>query len=168
MNPAKKFAAGNLKPDDFSITDLSDEIRVDQLSQTLLKRFHQHLLDIDKLNPLEAGSMAGGIDYFLRDYVIDSLRANIFSITASQVRGFAGNWYIHRNLEPNMKELGAILKGVAAFYRYCSLNGWLDSGITEEIVAVCADLDFYRGRIDSFHALQGDDYPNWCEQCPVG
>ena len=154
--------------DNFSIADLDDEIRVDQLCQKLLKKFHRYLLDRSDITPLEAGSLAGGADYFLRDYVLDSLRRNIFTIGARQVRGFAGSWYIHRTLEPNIKELEAILNGVAAFYRYGALNDWLDSSVAEQIATVCADLDFFRGRIDSFHALQGDDYPNWCEQCPVG
>jgi hypothetical protein len=167
MNTATTPAEQNIHPDNFCISDLNDEIRVDQQCQALLKSFHRHLLEHAGYPPLEAGSMAGGGDYFLRDYVIDTLRANIFHITARQVRGFAGNWYIHRTLEPNMKELGTILKGVAAFYRYCADNGWLHSAVSYDITAVCADLDYFHRRIDSFHALKGDDYPGWCEECPL-
>ncbi|HMB16597.1 MAG TPA: hypothetical protein VKN62_09800 [Pelovirga sp.] len=167
MNPAQQPAELNVQPDNFFINDLSDEVRVDQLCQMLLKDFHRHLLDSGHCNPLEAGNMAGGGDYFLRDYVIDTLRANIFHITARQVRGFAGNWYIHRTLEPNMKELESLLKGVKAFYGYCGLKGWIAATVVDDIAVVCADLDFFRARIDSFHALKGDDYPGWCEQCPA-
>jgi hypothetical protein len=167
MNLLKNPAGLNVQPDNFSISDLSDEIRVDQLCQTLLKHFHQHLLDTGNFTPLEAGSMAGGADYFLRDYVIDSLRANIFHITARQVRGFAGNWYVHRTLEPNMKELETILKGVQGFYCYCADNDWVETIASDEIAATCSDVDYFRERIDSFHALKGDDYPGWCEQCPT-
>lgn len=167
MNTATPPAEQSIHPDNFFISDLNDEMRVDQQCQTLLKNFHRHLLESRDCPPLEAGSMASGGDYFLRDYVIDTLRANIFHLTAPQVRGFAGNWYIHRTLEPNMKELEAILKGVAAFYRYCAVNAWVNTLISDEIAAVCADLDYFRGRIDSFHALKGDDYPGWCEECPL-
>lgn len=158
----------NIQPTNFSISDFNDEIRVDQLCQSLLKNFHRHLLDSGDYTPLKAGSIAGGADYFLRDYVIDTLRANLFHITARQVRGFAGNWYIHRTLEPNMKELEAILSGVATFYRYCGVNGWVVAAVVDDIAAVCADLDYFRRRIDCFHALKGDDYPGWCEECPAG
>jgi len=166
MNPVKKTAELNIQPDNFLISNLNDEIRVDQQCQALLKDFHRYLLERGECPPLEAGSRAGGADYFLRDFVIDSLRANIFAVSARQVRGFAGNWYIHRTLEPNMKELGAILKGVAAFYYYCADNGWVNIAMSKEIATVCADLDYFHQRIDSFHALKGDDYPGWCEACP--
>jgi hypothetical protein len=167
MSSLKKTAGVNVKPDNFSINDLSDEIRVDQLCQKLLKNFHQHLLDSGHFSPLEAGSMAGGADYFLRDYVIDSLRANIFHITARQVRGFGGNWYVHRTLEPSTKELEVILKGVQGFYCYCADNRWVDITVSHEIAVICSDVDYFRERIDSFNALTGDDYPGWCEQCPT-
>ncbi|MBD1399165.1 hypothetical protein [Pelovirga terrestris] len=167
MNSLNKTAELNVQPDNFYINHLSDEIRVEQLCQKLLKHFHQHLLDSGKFSPLEAGSMASGADYFLRDFVIDSLRANIFHITARQVRGFAGNWYVHRNLEPNMKELETILKGVREFYCYCANNSWAETTVCHQIAEICCDLDYFRERIDSFHALTGDDYPGWCEQCPT-
>jgi hypothetical protein len=167
MNLLKKTSGLTVHPDNFSMNNLSDEIRVDQLCKTLLRHFHQHLIETDHFSPLEAGSMAGGADYFLRDYVIDSLRANIFHITARQVRGFAGNWYVHRTLEPNMKELEMILKGVQKFYGYCADNGWVEAIVSDEIAATCTDVGYYRERIDSFHALKGDDYPGWCEQCPT-
>jgi hypothetical protein len=167
MNTVTTPAEQNIHPDNFFISDLDDEMRVDQLCQMLLKNFHRHLLESQVYTPLEAGAMAGGGDYFLRDFAIDTLRANIFHITSRQVRGFAGNWYIHRTLEPNMKELEVILKGVAAFYRFCADNEWIKKDISNEISAVCTDLEYFRGRIDSFHALKGDDYPGWCEECSL-
>ena len=157
----------DIKPDDFTITDLQDEIRVDGLCQKLLKHFHRHLLATAEFNPLEAGSLAKGADYFLRDFVIDSLRGNIFAVTAFQVRGFAGNWYIHRTLEPNLKELESILRGVVLLYRFCATNGWINPSVSDEIGSVCTDLDYFQHRIDSFHDLAGDDYPNWCKECPL-
>ncbi len=166
MNTTTAPAGRNIQPEDFFICSLSDEIRVDQQCQALLKEFHQHLLKENNLTARKAGSLAGGADYFLRDYVIDSLRCNIFKITARQVSGFAGNWYIHRSLEPNIKELAATLEGVAAFYGYCTVKGWVDAAVRDDITVVCADLDYFRQRIDSFHVLQGDDYPGWCAECP--
>lgn len=167
MKTATSDFSHRIDPDDFHINDLSDELRVDQLCQTLLKNFHQYLLDTGVYSALEAGSMAGGSDFFLRDYALDALRTNIFHINARQVRGFAGNWYIHRTLEPNMRELSGILKGVAAFYCYCASNRWLERANSDEIAAICSDLPYFQGRIDSFHALKGDDYPGWCEECPL-
>lgn len=167
MNTATLPAGQTIHPEDFFINNLNDEMRIDQQCQGLLKNFHRHLLESGDYTPLEAGGMASGGDYFLRDFAIDTLRANIFHLTAPQVRGFAGNWYIHRTLEPNMKELEVILKGVAAFYHYCSDNRWIEKGVSDEIAEVCADLDYFRERIDSFHALKGDDYPGWCEKCPL-
>lgn len=167
MNSATTSQEPKINPDDFTITNLEDEIRVDGLCQGLLKHFHQYLLQTCNTNPQEAGAQAGGADFFLRDFVVDGLRRNIFQISATQVGGFAGNWYIHRTLEPNMKELESVLRGVASFYRFCAANNWVDPTIAAEIERTCADLDYYQQRINSFHDLAGDDYPAWCEECPL-
>ncbi len=156
-----------INKDQWSILTLDDEIRVDQLCQQLLKEFHQYLLGSLGHDQLTAGALARGADYFLRDFVIDRLRTNVFLISAEQVRGFAGNWYIHQALEPNAKELGDTLQGVAAFYRYCFAQGWIEEYQFREIERACEHLDFYRERIEGFHALTGDDYDLWCRVCPL-
>lgn len=157
----------DINKDQWSIFTLDDEIRVDRLCQSLLKDFHLHLLEEQQLDPLAAGSLTRGADYFLRNFVIDRLRTNIFLISAEQVRGFAGNWYIHQALEPNAKEMDATLQGIAAFYSYCNRQGWIEDYEVKEIEQACEHLDFYRERIDSFHALTGDDYDLWCRVCPL-
>lgn len=167
MTQAKPAEQNNINKNDYSIRTLEDEIRVDQQCQTLLKSFHQHLLEDCRIEPLSAGALARGADYFLRDFVIDKLRGNVFLVTAEQVRGFAGNWYIHQALEPDAKELITILQGVAAFYQFCKENRWIDETQAADIEMSCQHLDFYRERMTSFHALTGDDYPLWCRVCPV-
>ncbi|MFO7764819.1 MAG: hypothetical protein R6V33_00150 [Pelovirga sp.] len=152
---------------DFTIADLQDEIRVDRFCQQLVSYFHRHLLDTGEAARLEAGSLARGADYFLRDFVIDSLRCNIFEISASQLRGFAGNWYIQHTLEPNMKELKTILRGVTLFYRFCAAKGWMNRSVSNEIESICTESDYFRYRIASYHDLSGDDYPAWCRACPL-
>lgn len=160
-------AKSQIKAEEFNIGDLADEVRVDGLCRTLLQQFHDHLLNSGEVTRHQAGSMAHGADFFLRDFVIDCLRSNIFSVTEAQVRGFAGNWYIHRTLEPNAAELTAILGGVAAFYRYCADLKWVSGCDCDGISSACSDLDYYQQRIDSFHALAGDDYLAWCQKCPL-
>lgn len=156
-----------IKPEDFNIDDLTDEVRVDGLCRTLLKHFHHHLHNSGDFGQREAGSLAHGADYFLRDFVIDCSRSNIFLVTAAHVRGFAGNWYIHRNLEPNISELTSILCGITEFYRFCAVCSWVSASDSEEISLACSELDYYRQRIDSFHDLVGDDYEEWCQECPL-
>ena len=162
------ITAPEINPKDFDISDLTDEIRVDSMCQKLLKHFHRHVLcSGNNLSEREAGALAHGADYFVRDFVIDGLRINIFTLTAKHVRGFAGNWYIHRTLEPNTIELESILRGTAEFYRFCADCGWVSAPVSEEICAACSDLDYYRLRINSFHDLTGDDYVDWCQECPL-
>lgn len=167
MPNARNSASQQLRPEDFNIASLADELRADRLCQELLQDFHRYLLEENTVQPLEAGTLARGTDYFLRDFVIDTLRTSIFAVAAEQVRGFAGNWYIHRSLEPNLAELLAILEGVAAFYRFSAVHGWIDQARMTAIAGSCADVEFYRERIESFHQLAGDDYPVWCRQCPL-
>ncbi|NOY12184.1 MAG: hypothetical protein GXP51_00365 [Deltaproteobacteria bacterium] len=104
----------------FQIDGLSSEIHADKLCTALLKEFHRYLLHERKLDPLDAGSQAVGADYFLREFMIGHRRENIYNGSAEQARKFAGHWYIITTLEPNIKELAAILKGTASFYQYCA------------------------------------------------
>lgn len=153
-------------PEHFQITTLDDEIRVDQLCVQLLRIFCRDLIE-QGLEPLAAGELARGADYFLRDFMIAECRKNIFTLAPGQIRQFGGNWYIVRNLEPNLVELGGILKGVAAFYRYCLERQRISPAIMEQIDAECALTDYFSARIERFWAISGDGYQAWVTECPL-
>lgn len=154
-------------PANYSVSSLEDEIHVDQRCQKLLKIFLNHLLKEGKTDRLTAGAQARGADFFLRDYMIDHWHENIFFITPEQVKGFGGNWYIIKTLEPNMKELKSILEGVASFYTFCGYKKLLHSEILDTIISACSDLSFYQQRIESFHKLKDGEYSDWDKTCPI-
>jgi hypothetical protein len=151
----------------FEIHNLQDEIRADQLCQRFLQFFRRDLEKKDNLPPAQAGALAHGADYFLREFVIPDRRENIFGLRPGRVRQFAGNWYIVRNLEPNMAELKNILQGIAAFYAWCCKVGKVSAELAETVRQECSLLDFYRRRIDDFWAIEGDGYSAWERECTL-
>lgn len=151
----------------FEIHNLQDEIHADQLCQRLLQCFRRELEEKDKLPPAQAGALAHGADYFLREFVIPNRRENIFGLRPGRVRQFAGNWYIVRNLEPNMAELENILQGIAAFYAYCARVGKVSGDLAETVRQECSLLDYYRQRIEDFWAIEGDGYQAWEKECTL-
>jgi len=151
----------------YEIHNLQDEIRVDQLCQRLLQCFRRDLEKEDALPPAQAGALAHGADYFLREFVIPDRCENIFHLRPGRVRQFAGNWYIVRNLEPNMAELETILQGTATFYAYCSRVGKVSGELAEAVRQECSQLDFYRQRIEEFWAIEGDGYLSWERACTL-
>lgn len=151
----------------FTIASLDDEIRADHLLQGLVRRFFDDQVAGQKELAEEAGRNARGVDYFFREFIIGERRENIFDTTAQRVRQFAGNWYIIRNLEPNLAELGDILDGVAAFFHYLQTQNLVSAQVSTEITTACADLDYYRQRIEDFWAIEGDGYQVWAEKCPL-
>jgi hypothetical protein len=156
-----------LGPELFDINNLDDEIRADQSCVQLLKIFCSDLIEEQGLAPLQAGALANGADYFLREFVIADRGENIFTLSPGRVRQFAGNWYIVKNLEPNMAELTSILQGAQAFYRYCGRAGRVRSEVVDQVERECSELDFYRERIESFWAIAGDGYQRWEGQCSL-
>jgi hypothetical protein len=153
-------------PEHFLPGSLSDEIRIDQLIVALLSTFCRDEVAAG-VDPLRAGAWARGADYFLRDFVVDHCRNNLFFLPAGQVRHFAGNWYIIKTVEPNRAELGEILEGVEAFYRYCHEHGKVTKKSYEEIAAACSDLDYYQKRINAFWEISDDGYQSWDATCPL-
>jgi hypothetical protein len=153
--------------ENFEIRNLQDEIRVDELCQRLLHRFRQDLVENEKLQAAQAGALAHGADYFLREFVIPDRRENIFALRPGRVRQFAGNWYIVRNLEPNMRELANILKGIEAFYDWCFRVGKVSVELVETVRQECSQLDYYRQRIEDFWAIEGDGYLAWERECTL-
>lgn len=150
----------------FNITCLDDEIRVDALCGRLLQAFCHDLVAAGE-EPLRAGQLARGADYFLRDFIIADRRDNLFRIDALRVRQFAGNWYIVRNLEPNIAELREMLAGVEAFYRYCADHSKISKVNAEAIASACHQLDYYAERIETFWTIQGDGFSAWDRACPL-
>lgn len=155
-----------LQPNLFTVTDLDSEIAVDGRCSELLKQFHQQLLN-EEIDPLEAGQLAHGADYFLRDFIIADRYMNLFTIEPICVRQFAGHWYIIKNLEPNIKELATILQGVAVFYSFLYQNNHISQELSEQIQLETASLDFYNERIDQFWKISDDGYTPWCNACPL-
>lgn len=151
----------------YSIESLDDEIRVDQICKSLLKQYHQYLLKNKGVSPLESGSMASGADYYLRDFMIDKQRTNIFQISPELIYSFAGNWYIVNTLEPNMAELESILTGIDNFYSFCADKEIIDPTVAEEITRACSRHDYYQQRIESFNNLSGDGFTAWNDACPT-
>ena len=144
----------------FDIRDLQDEIRADELCGRLLRYFYLELVE-EGLPPAEAGALAHGADYFLREFIIPDRQENIFAIAPHRVRQFAATWYIIRTVEPNLAELTRILEGVAAFYRYCGKHGRFPAERLAGIEEQCRDLAYYEGRIAAFWAIEGDGYFAW-------
>lgn len=155
------------KHEQFEVNNLDDEIRIDHLCGDLLKHFFRYLVDERKLPAEQAGLLAHGADYFLKEFIIPDRRENIFSISGNRVRQFAGNWYIVKTLEPNITELTGILHGVEAFYDFCFLLGKVTKEQTENIRQECHQLDFYRNRIKDFWDITGDGYQAWDQACSL-
>ena len=151
----------------YFISSLEDEIRADRYCAALLKQFHQYLLLELQTEPLEAGSMAAGADYFLREFIIGGCRENILDIPAERIRQFGGNWYIIRNLEPNREELSDMILGTDAFYRYCATCGLVPEAKADEISAQCARIDDFARRIKEFHDISGGGFKDWDRDCPL-
>lgn len=150
----------------FAITSLADEIRADRACHELLKRFAVDLAT-GGLDPGEAGALAHGADYFLREFLIGERRENLLQLPPGRIRQFAGNWYIIRNLEPNLAELCKILEGLVAFYRYLAEQGLVSAAMADQVLAESADLPWFQARIDAFWAITGDGYQAWVQGCPL-
>jgi len=159
--------AALLQKGNYAITTLTEEIRADQHCAALLRQFHRHLLEEQQLPPLDAGALAAGADYFLREFIIGSRRENILEIPAERIRQFAGNWYIIRNLEPNLEELTDMLRGTAAFYRYGVGLNLVAAHSAGEISAECDKLGDFARRIEEFHAIRNDGFRAWDRACPL-
>jgi hypothetical protein len=155
-----------LKSSDFDITTLDDELRVDSLCRDLLMAFYHERLEAGQ-DEHEATQLANSADYFIRDYVIGFRQLNILEESAGLVRGFAGNWYIVNTLEPTADEIGGHLRGIREFYHFLRRGGAISDTFLAAIDRECSDLEFYKGRIESFWDIQGDGYYQWESECSI-
>jgi hypothetical protein len=153
-------------PDQFDISTLADEIRVDHLCTELLRIYYRYQVEESGTRPELAGENARGADYLLRDFIIATKRENLFRMNPLRIRQFAGNWYITTTLEPNCRELRSILQGTAGFYAFLAKFNLYPPHLADEIQHYCQDLDFYQERIDSFWAIQDDGFRTWNAACP--
>ncbi len=156
----------DMNKSDFDIETLEDELRVDGLCQGLLRRFYDNRL-ARGLTPHDATLLANSADYYLRDFVVDRMRANLFEEKPGLVRQFAGNWYIVNTLEPNVDELARHLAGIRAFYRFLREEGLISDDFFQSMEAECESLPWFSGRIESFWAIKDDGYTAWEQECSL-
>ncbi len=150
----------------FKLGTLEDELRVDQLCLELLQEFHRQLL-ADGVAPLEAGGLAHGADYFIRDFLVAVKQRNIFTEEPGLVRLFAGNWYIVNTMEPDIKELAGYLEGIGAFYGFLHSRELISAAFLQGVEQECAARAYYADRIETFWAIKGDGYYAWERDCSL-
>ncbi len=151
---------------EFDIKSLEDEVRVDGLCRELLKRFYLQLME-DGMSPEEATARADSADFYVRDFVIDRKRRNLFAEVPGIVRQFAGNWYIVSTMEPNIGQLSSHLVGIKAFYGFLLGHGLISGSFMEQIGRECDDTDYYDRRIESFWEIRGNGYEAWERECTI-
>lgn len=154
------------KHEQFDFETIEEELQVTERCGNLLQQLHHWLQEREK-DPHRASDLAYCVDYFLRDYLIDFLRANVLRYRPGQVRYFAGAWYIIHTIEPDMAVLETYLDAIGAYYRYLHELGLISrqdlAGFEQEV----ADRDWFAARIDSFLNLTGDGYADWESGCPL-
>jgi len=160
------FEQLNVDKKEYIPATLDDEVRVDKLCTDLLHRFYNEMIGAG-LAPEEATDHARGADYFVRDFVVGIKSRSIFEEIPGIVRQFAGNWYIVNTLEPNGPELEKHLAGIREFYRFLYGHQLISPRFLQAMEAECADLDYYKGRIDSFWDITGDGYLTWERECTL-
>jgi hypothetical protein len=167
MNSAETTPQDLFEKKNYDIHSLNDEIRADGLCDRLLKECYLHLVNHHELTAEEASRYCYGACYFLQEYLIPNRQVNLFDITPQLIRQFGGNWYIIKNMEPNLAELTGILEGLLAFYDYFRHLELISMQHLEEVQICCADLDYYQSRIDTFYAIENDGFFKWDADCSL-
>jgi len=152
---------------EYDVRTIDDEIRVDKQCVNLLRHLYQDLTAPGGQSAQEAGELCHGADYFLREFIVGDRHENLFAIDAMRVRQFAGHWYIIRTPEPNLTELGRVLEGTSAFYRFLARQGLISPSVAEAIAEQCREYEYYQQRIDDFWAIENDGYEAWRQACPL-
>ena len=155
-----------LNKDEFSLVTQEDYLRVDNLCKELLLRFYEQLQE-DGLSPEEATVLANGADYYTRNFLVDCKGYNLFDERPGIVRQFAGNWYIVNTVEPDIRELEGMLKGIRAFYKFLSDQQLVSGVYLKKIEKECEEIAYYEGRIESFWKIEGDGFLAWERECTL-
>jgi len=155
-----------LTKSDFQIGTLEDELRVDGLCRELLMAFYLERIE-SGLNEHDATLLASSADHFLRDYLIGVRQLNLLDSDPGIVRSFAGNWYIVNTMEPVIEEIEVHLNGIREFYRFLFRINAIGAHFLGRIETDCADITYYKSRIDSFWDIKGDGYIEWERECTL-
>jgi hypothetical protein len=152
--------------EDFDFITLEDELRVDELCQSLLKHFYQHL-QLGGRTPQQASDLAFAVDFYMRDYVLDFSRQNVVRPQPGIIRRFAANWYITHTLDPEAAMLERSLEGIREFYRFLHGQHFICREELSWLEKEAAQNDYYRQRIENFLSIYGDGYVAWEAECPL-
>ncbi len=155
-----------LEHEDFDFVTLEDELRVDELCQSLLKSFYQHL-QLSGHTPQQSSDLAYAVDFYLRDYVLDFSRQNVVSPQPGIIRRFAANWYITHTLDPEITLLEHQLEGIREFYRFLHGQHFISREELKWLEAEAAESGYYRHRVENFLAIHGEGYVAWEAECPL-
>lgn len=151
----------------FDFNNLDEELVVDKQCRGLLHQFYIWLLKQQGKDAAQASELTYCVDYYLRDYLMDTLCRNIVRLIPGLIRCFGGTWYIIRNMEPDYEQLLLHLEGITAWYRF--LHQLELISIQELAVAESetAEAKWFKERIDNFNNLESNGYEYWEKQCSL-
>jgi len=161
QNPEIEF-----EHDDFEFDTIDEELLVDGRCQQILKQFYLFLQQ-QGMAAEQASELAFGADLYLRDYLIDFGRQNIVRPQPGIVTAFAGSWYITHTLDPEFASLERLLTALSELYRFLHRRHLISADELSFLLEEAGQLEFYRGRIDSFLNLTGAGFAAWDAECPA-
>lgn len=158
----------NFSVEQFDFSNLDEELLADKHCHQLLHRFYTWLQEEHGKDAAQASQLAYCVDYYLRDYLMDTLCRNVVRAKPGLIRCFGGTWYIIRNMEPDYEHLLQHLEGIGFWYMFLHQLELITADELATVKSETADLNWFKERINSFNLLESDGYEKWEKECSLG
>lgn len=141
-----------------------EENRQWENSQVVFDEFEEYLRTknySDKLvqRQLEYSSFFVMSYFFVYEDVLSVLETD-----DTTIRKFLGNWYIRKNLSPNLKEMKEILSALFDFFEFLFKRDLITDEQFEIIKAVCKDKDWFENRLKTYKTTDTKGFKTWIDE----
>ncbi len=82
----------------------------------------------------------------------------------STIRKFLGNWYIRKNMSPNLKEMMEILSALFDFFEFLFTRELITDEQFEIIKQVCIDKVWFENRLKTYNTSDIKNFKAWIDE----
>lgn len=135
-----------------------------EITQVVFDEFEEYLCSKNYNDNLVQRQLEYSSFYVMNYFFVYEDMLSVLETDDSTIRKFLGNWYIRKNMTPNMKEIKEILSALFEFFEFLCKRELITAEQFENIKLVCKDKEWFEYRLKTYKTTDTKGFKEWIDE----
>ena len=141
-----------------------EENRQWEITQIVFDEFEEYLRKKSYNDKLVQRQLEYSSFFVMSYFFVYEDELSVLDSDDSTIRKFLGNWYIRKNMSPNMKEIKEILSALFDFFEFLCKRELITEEQFETIKQVCKDKEWFENRLKTYKTTDTKGFRAWIDE----